>query len=264
MKKLTVSSFRKMKEAGEKIVMVTAYDAPTAAMAYEAGVEMLLVGDSLGMAVLGYKNTLPVTMDDMLHHCKAVRRGAPEAFVVGDMTFMSYQISTEEALHNAARLMKEAGCNAVKLEGGAEYAPLVGRLAACGIPVVAHAGLLPQKVEAMGGYRVQGKTEEAARQLLADAHALEDAGAFALVLECIPAALAEKISGELTIPTIGIGAGIGCNGQVQVIHDILGLSCYLPKHAKCYADAGSMIRKALGDYVAEVKAGSFPGPGNSF
>ena len=155
MKKLTVSSFRKMKEAGEKIVMVTAYDAPTAAMAYEAGVEMLLVGDSLGMAVLGYKNTLPVTMEDMLHHCKAVRRGAPEAFVVGDMTFMSYQISTEEALHNAARLMKEAGCNAVKLEGGAEYAPLVGRLAACGIPVVAHAGLLPQKVEAMGGYRVQ-------------------------------------------------------------------------------------------------------------
>ena len=233
MKKLTVSSFRKMKEAGEKIVMVTAYDAPTAAMAYEAGVEMLLVGDSLGMAVLGYKNTLPVTMEDMLHHCKAVRRGAPEAFVVGDMTFMSYQISTEEALHNAARLMKEAGCNAVKLEGGAEYAPLVGRLAACGIPVVAHAGLLPQKVEAMGGYRVQGKTEEAARQLLADAHALEDAGAFALVLECIPAALAEKISGELTIPTIGIGAGIGCNGQVQVIHDILGMSCYLPKHAKC-------------------------------
>ena len=184
--------------------------------------------------------------------------------MVGDMTFMSYQISTEEALHNAARLMKEAGCNAVKLEGGAEYAPLVGRLAACGIPVVAHAGLLPQKVEAMGGYRVQGKTEEAARQLLEDAHALEDAGAFALVLECIPAALAEKISGELTIPTIGIGAGIGCNGQVQVIHDILGLSCYLPKHAKCYADAGSMIRKALGDYVAEVKAGSFPGPGNSF
>lgn len=264
MKKLTVSSFRKMKEAGEKIVMVTAYDAPTAAMAYEAGVEMLLVGDSLGMAVLGYKNTLPVTMEDMLHHCKAVRRGAPEAFVVGDMTFMSYQISTEEALHNAARLMKEAGCNAVKLEGGAEYAPLVGRLAACGIPVVAHAGLLPQKVEAMGGYRVQGKTEEAARQLLADAHALEDAGAFALVLECIPAALAEKISGELTIPTIGIGAGIGCNGQVQVIHDILGMSCYLPKHAKCYADVGSMIRKALGDYVAEVKAGSFPGPGNSF
>ena len=264
MKKLTVSSFRKMKEAGEKIVMVTAYDAPTAAMAYEAGVEMLLVGDSLGMAVLGYKNTLPVTMEDMLHHCKAVRRGAPEAFVVGDMTFMSYQISTEEALHNAARLMKEAGCNAVKLEGGAEYAPLVGRLAACGIPVVAHAGLLPQKVEAMGGYRVQGKTEEAARQLLADAHALEDAGAFALVLECIPAALAEKISGELTIPTLGIGAGIGCNGQVQVIHDILGMSCYLPKHAKCYADVGSMIRKALGDYVAEVKAGSFPGPGNSF
>ena len=264
MKKLTVSSFRKMKEAGEKIVMVTAYDAPTAAMAYEAGVEMLLVGDSLGMAVLGYKNTLPVTMEDMLHHCKAVRRGAPEAFVVGDMTFMSYQISTEEALHNAARLMKEAGCNAVKLEGGADYAPLVGRLAACGIPVVAHAGLLPQKVEAMGGYRVQGKTEEAARQLLADAHALEDAGAFALVLECIPAALAEKISGELTIPTIGIGAGIGCNGQVQVIHDILGMSCYLPKHAKCYADAGSIIRKALGDYVAEVKAGSFPGPGNSF
>jgi 3-methyl-2-oxobutanoate hydroxymethyltransferase len=264
MKKLTVSSFRKMKEAGEKIVMITAYDAPTAAMAYEAGVEMLLVGDSLGMAVLGYKNTLPVTMEDMIHHCKAVRRGAPDAFVVGDMTFMSYQISQEEALHNAARLMKEAGCNAVKLEGGAEYASLVARLAACGIPVVAHAGLLPQKVEAMGGYRVQGKTEEAAKQLLADAHALEDAGAFALVLECIPAALAEKISGELTIPTIGIGAGIGCDGQVQVLHDILGMSCYMPKHAKCYANVGTMIRGAMKEYVTEVKEGKFPAQENSF
>ena len=264
MKKLTVSSFRKMKEAGEKIVMITAYDAPTAAMAHEAGVEMMLVGDSLGMAVLGYKNTLPVTMDDMVHHCKAVRRGAPDAFVVGDMTFMSYQISETEALHNAARLMKEAGCNAVKLEGGAEYASLVARLTACGIPVVAHAGLLPQKVEAMGGYRVQGKTEEAAKQLIADAHALEDAGAFALVLECIPAALAEKISGELVIPTIGIGAGIGCDGQVQVLHDILGMSCYMPKHARCYANVGTMIRGALKEYVAEVKEGKFPAQENSF
>ena len=264
MKKLTVSSFRKMKEAGEKIVMITAYDAPSAAMATEAGVEMLLVGDSLGMAVLGYKNTLPVTMDDMVYHCKAVRRGAPDAFVVGDMTFMSYQISSEEALHHAARLMKEAGCNAVKLEGGAEYASLVARLVSCGIPVVAHAGLLPQKVEAMGGYRVQGKTEEAAKQLLADAHALEDAGAFALVLECIPAALAEKISGELTIPTIGIGAGIGCDGQVQVLHDILGMSCYMPKHAKCYANVGTMIRGAMKEYVTEVKEGKFPAQENSF
>ena len=225
---------------------------------------MLLVGDSLGMAVLGYKNTLPVTMDDMVYHCKAVRRGAPDAFVVGDMTFMSYQISSEEALHHAARLMKEAGCNAVKLEGGAEYASLVARLVSCGIPVVAHAGLLPQKVEAMGGYRVQGKTEEAAKQLIADAHALEDAGAFALVLECIPAALAEKISGELTIPTIGIGAGIGCDGQVQVLHDILGMSCYMPKHAKCYANVGTMIRGAMKEYVTEVKEGKFPAQENSF
>lgn len=264
MKKLTVSSFRKMKESGEKIVMVTASDAPSAAMAYEAGVEMLLVGDSLGMTVLGYKNTLPVTMDEMIHHCKAVRRGAPDAFVVGDMTFMSYQISEEEALHNAARLMKEANCNCVKLEGGAEYAPLVARLTNCGIPVVAHAGLLPQKVEAMGGYRVQGKTEEAAKQLIADAHALEDAGAFALVLECIPAELAARISGELVIPTIGIGAGAGCDGQVQVLYDILGMFDYRPKHAKCYAQVGSMIREALKNYTAEVKEGRFPTGENSF
>ena len=264
MKKLNVASVRKMKEAGEKIVMVTVSDAPTAALAAEAGVEMLLVGDSLAMTVLGYANTLPLTVEESLHHCRAARRGAPDAFLVGDMTFMSYQVSVEEGLRNAGRYMKEAGCNAVKLEGGAVVAPLVSRLTDCGIPVVAHIGLQPQRVEAMGGYRVQGRTEEAAKELVDDAHKLEDAGAFALVLECIPAELGAKISRELTIPTIGIGAGAGCDGQVQVLYDVLGMFDRLPKHARRYAEVGATIRDALSRYVADVKKGDFPAQENSF
>ncbi len=253
-----------MKSAGEKITMVTVADAPTAALAAAAGVEMLLVGDSLAMTVLGYGSTLPLTVEESLHHCKAARRGAPDAFIIGDMTFMSYQVSMDEALRNAGRYMKEANCNCVKLEGGSRFAPLVAKLVDCGIPVVAHAGLLPQRVEAMGGYRVQGRTEEAAKQLIEDAHALEDAGAFALVLECIPADLATKITGELAIPTIGIGAGPGCDGQVQVLFDLLGMFEHRPKHAKCYAEVGTSIREALTSYVKDVKSGAFPAKENSF
>ena len=264
MKKFNVSTFRKMKETGEKITMVTVADAPSAALAAGAGVEMLLVGDSLAMTVLGFANTLPLTVEESLHHCKAARRGAPDAFIIGDMTFMSYQLSMDEAVRNAGRYMKEAGCNCVKLEGGAQFAPLVEKLVNCGIPVVAHAGLLPQRVEAMGGYRVQGKTEEAAEQLLADAHALEDAGAFALVLECIPAELGARITKELVIPTIGIGAGPGCDGQVQVLYDLLGMFDRVPKHAKRYAEAGSLIRNALTNYVSDVKSGKFPARENCF
>lgn len=265
MKKLNVMRFRKMKEAGEKIVMLTAYDAPSARLAAAAGVEMLLVGDSAAMTMLGYDTTVPMTLDESLMLCKAVRRGAPEAFVIGDMPFMSYQISADEAVRNAGRYLKETGCDAVKLEGGEAVAPLVARLVDCGIPVVAHAGLLPQRVYACGGYRIQGKTPEAAAQLQRDAKALEDAGACALVLECIPAELAAEISRTLAIPTIGIGAGAGCDGQVQVWHDILGLGADgAPKHARRYADLGEITREAVGRYVNEVKTGKFPGAENSF
>ncbi len=264
-KKLTVADFRKFKERGDKIVMLTAYDAPTAAIAAKAGVEILLVGDSMAMTVLGYANTLPLTMDEALHHAKAVRRGAPGAFVVGDMPFLSFQISVEEALRNAGRFLKEAGCDAVKIEGGAEVAPLVHRFAEAGIPVVAHAGLMPQHVLTSGGYRVQGRKEDDAARLAADADALADAGAFALVLECIPATLGESISRAIAIPTIGIGAGAGCDGQVQVVHDLLGLfSGFTPKHARRYAELGALMEKAIADYVSEVKNGKFPGSENSF
>lgn len=264
-KKLTVADFRKFKERGEKIVMLTAYDAPTAAVATRAGVEILLVGDSMAMTVLGYANTLPLTMEEALHHAKAVRRGAPDAFVVGDMPFMSFQISIEEALRNAARFLKEAGSDAIKIEGGAEVAPLVRRLVEAGIPVVAHAGLMPQHVLTSGGYHVQGRKSDDAARLAADAAALADAGAFALVLECIPATLGESISRSLAIPTIGIGAGVGCDGQVQVVHDLLGLfSGFTPKHARRYAELGIQMEKAIADYVSEVKNGTFPGSENSF
>lgn len=264
MKRWTVSAFRKAKEQGQKIVMLTAYDAPTAAICAECGVEMLLVGDSLAMTMLGYRNTLPLTLDESLHHAKAVRRGAPAAFVIGDMPFMTFQVSPEETLRNAGRYLKEAGSDAIKLEGGAEIAPLVARLVDAGIPVVAHAGLLPQRVLTTG-YRVQGRDEEAAERLLADARALADAGAFALVLECIPAELGHKISAAIEIPTIGIGAGPDCDGQVQVIHDLLGLyGDFIPKHARRYADLGGMMKKAVADYVADVKSARFPGPENSF
>ncbi len=264
-KKVTVASFRKMKEEGRKIVMLTAYDAPTAAMCHDSGVDMLLVGDSLAMTMLGYRNTLPLTMDEALHHAKAVRRGAPDAFIVGDMPFISFNVSEADSLYNAARFLKEADCNAVKLEGGAEVAPLISRMVSCGIPVMAHAGLLPQRVLTAGGYKVQGRSEADAERLINDVRTLEEAGAFSVVVECVPAELGARLAKAVSIPVIGIGAGPECDGQVQVIHDILGLfGDFVPKHARRYADVGSIIRKAVAEYSGDVRSGRFPGAENSF
>ncbi len=263
--KINVGTFRKMKERGEKIVALTAYDAPTAAMASAAGVELLLVGDSMANTVLGYENTLPLTMEQSLHHCAAVRRGAPEAFIVGDMPFMSYEAGIEEGLKNAARYLKEAGCNAIKIEGGLKSIPLVERMIDCGIPVMGHIGLMPHRVLVTGGYKLAGKTEEDALELIKTAKALEAAGIFSLVLEGIPTAVSGRISKAISIPTIGIGGGIECDGQIQVVTDILGISeTFLPKHAKRYATLHEVIDGAFKQYVAEVKNQAFPGPENSF
>ncbi len=264
-KRLTISNIRKQKESGNKIVMVTAYDALCAKIADEGGVDMLLVGDSLAMTVLGYRNTLPLTVEESIHHAKAVRRGAPNAFVVGDMPFMSFNISEADALQNASRYLKEADCDAIKLEGGATVAPLVARFVECGIPVMGHIGLLPQRVLTSGGYKVQGRGEDAAEQLIIDAKKLEDAGVFALVVECVPATLGARLAQELEIPVIGIGAGAGCDGQVQVLHDLLGLfDDFIPKHAKRYVDLGTPMGQALKDYVNDVRSGTFPEAKNSF
>jgi 3-methyl-2-oxobutanoate hydroxymethyltransferase len=264
-KKKTVCSFRNMKQNGEKIVAVTAYDAPTAKLANDAGVDFLLIGDSMAMTILGYENTLPLTMEESLHHCKAARRGAPDAFIVGDMPFMSYQISCPEALRNAARYIKEADCDAVKLEGGTYAVAVVERLVAAGIPVVGHIGLLPQQVLAAGGYKIAGKTPEGAEHLLADAKALEEAGAFCVVLEGIPAEVSKKITESISIPTIGIGAGPHCDGQIQVLNDILGLfSNFIPKHAKRYANLAETINNALSQYAKEIRNSEFPTKDNSF
>lgn len=264
-KRRVPADFGKMKAAGEKIVMLTAYDAPTAGIAARAGVDLLLVGDSLAMTVLGYRNTLPLTIEESLHHCKAVRRGAPEAFVVGDMPFMSFAPSmAAESVRNAGRYLKEAGCDAVKLEGGGEVSELVAAMVSAGIPVVGHIGLMPQRV-LISGYKVQGKKEQEAARLVADAKKLQDAGAFMVVLECMPRELARTISAEIDIPTIGIGGGVDCDGQVQVIHDLLGLfEGFTPKHAKRYAEVGKQIADALSSYVAEVKSEVFPSDANSF
>lgn len=256
--KVTVATFRKRKAAGEKISMLTVYDAPGAAICHAAGVDALLVGDSLAMTVLGYKNTLPLTMEEALHHAKAVRRGAPDAFVIFDMPFMSYQASDEEALRNAGRAMKEAGADAVKLEGGAAVAPLIEKLVGCGIPVLAHIGLLPQHIMTAGGYRQTGKTQEDAARLLADAKKVEEAGAFATVLECMPDEVGQMLSENIGIPTIGIGAGPDCDGQVQVLNDLLGLfEEFTPKHARKYADLGRIFREAVTAYADDVKSGKF-------
>ena len=263
--KTNVRTFRKRKEAGEKIVMITACDAPSAAAAFAAGIDVLLVGDSLAMTVLGYANTLPLTMEEALHHARAVRRGAPDAFVIFDMPFMSYQVSMEKALRNAGRAVKEAGANAVKLEGGAELVPLITRLVDCGIPVMPHLGLLPQRIQTSGTYRITGRTDAEVEKLLSDAHAVEAAGAFALVLECMPAEVGRRISEALTIPTIGIGSGINCDGQVQVLHDVLGLfEGFTPRHSRRYAELGKLTREALKHYADDVRNGAFPGPENSF
>jgi len=256
---VTTSTFRARKAASQRIVMVTAYDAPSARLVDAAGVDAILVGDSLGMTVLGYDSTLPVTLADMLRHTAAVARGAKRALVIADMPFMSFQVSPEDALRNAGRLMSEAGAAAVKLEGGTAVAETVRRLTSAGIPVMGHVGLTPQSVHQLGGYRVQAKEAAAAEALLDDCRALQDAGAFAVVLECIPAELARLASTMLAIPTIGIGAGPGCDGEVQVFHDLLGLGGeFKPRHAGRYAEIGSAIQDAVEAYADEVRAGAFP------
>lgn len=265
MMKNTVSTFREQKAKGEKISMLTAYDYSTAKLMDEAGINGILVGDSLGMVVLGYEDTLPVTMEDMIHHTAAVCRGAKNTLVVGDMPFMSYQVSVEEAVYNAGRLMKEGRCQAVKLEGGASVCPQIRAITNASIPVMAHIGLTPQSINAFGGFKVQGKSKEAAKKLLEDAKAVEEAGAFAVVLECVPAKLAELISKSISIPTIGIGAGAGCDGQILVYQDMLGLfSDFTPKFVKKYANVGEMMTQAFRDYIADVQEGSFPAPEHTF
>ncbi len=248
-----------LKSEHTRIVVVTAYDTPSARLLEEAGVDAILVGDSLGMTVLGFDSTLPVTMDDMVRHTAAVSRGARRALVIADMPFMSFQATRADALRNAGRLMAEGHAGAVKLEGGAAVARTVERIVSAGIPVMGHVGLTPQSVHQLGGYRVQGRSAEAAVALLDDCQALQSAGAFAIVLECIPAELARHASRELDIPTIGIGAGVGCDGEVQVFHDLLGLSDFTPRHARRYAEVGAAIRDGVAAYATDVRAGIFPG-----
>jgi 3-methyl-2-oxobutanoate hydroxymethyltransferase len=261
----TLDGFLRMKKDGEKIVMLTAYDYPSARLAEEAGVDVILVGDSLGMVVLGYDSTVPVTMADMIHHTRAARRGARDTFVVADMPFLSYQVSPAQALENAGRLVQEGGCEAVKVEGGEEIVSQVRALTRAGIPVCGHVGLTPQSATALSGYKVQGRTAEAATRLLHDALALEEAGAFMIVLECIPVQVAELVTRRLSIPTIGIGAGAACDGQVLVYHDTLGLfDRFTPKFVKQYETLGTKARDALGAYAREVREGAFPGPEHSF
>ena len=257
--KNTVLTFKQAKEKGEKLSMLTSYDYSTAKLVDEAGVNSILVGDSLGNVILGYEDTISVTMEDMIHHSAAVARGAKNALVVCDMPFMSYQTSVYDAVVNAGRLMKEGRAGAVKLEGGKEVCPQIKAIVDAGIPVCAHLGLTPQSINAFGGFKVQGKTEAAARKLLEDAKAVEEAGAFALVLECVPSKLAELITKELSIPTIGIGAGNVCDGQVLVYQDMLGMfSDFTPKFVKKFADIGTIMREAFAAYDKEVKAGTFP------
>lgn len=255
----TAATLAERKQSGEKITMLTAYDFTTAHIIDECGVDSILVGDSLGMVMLGYENTLPVTMEDMLHHTKAVARGAKEAFVVADMPFMSYQTSVYDAVVNAGRLIKEGGAQAVKLEGGAQVCEQIKAIVDSSVPVVAHLGLTPQSVNAFGGFKVQGKSYERAKQIADDAMRIQEAGACAVVLEGIPAKLAEIISERLCIPTIGIGAGAGCDGQVLVYQDMLGLTVgHTPKFAKRFAEAGELMRDGVKAYIEQTKTGAFP------
>ncbi|MBR1592368.1 MAG: 3-methyl-2-oxobutanoate hydroxymethyltransferase [Ruminococcus sp.] len=257
--KNTVSTLLKQKQSGDKITMLTAYDYTTAKIMDECGVNAILIGDSLGMVMLGYENTLPVTMEDMVHHTAAVSRGAENAFVVADMPFMSYQVSVAEAVTNAGRLIKEGGANAVKLEGGAEVCEQIKAIVNASIPVVAHLGLTPQSVNAFGGFKVQGKSLEKAEKLINDAMKIQEAGACAVVLEGIPAKIAEIITKRLVIPTIGIGAGNGCDGQVLVYQDMLGLTTgHTAKFVRVFAQVGELMRNGISDYIAETKNGNFP------
>lgn len=263
--KNTVSTFQAAKEKGEKLTMLTAYDYSTAKLMDEAGINGILVGDSLGNVILGYEDTISVTMEDMIHHGAAVARGTKDTMVVVDMPFMSYQTSVYDAVMNAGRLMKEGRANAVKLEGGATVVEQIKAITAAGIPVMGHLGLTPQSINAFGGNKVQGKSEEAAKKLIEDALAVQEAGAFAVVLECIPAKLAAIITEKLTIPTIGIGAGAGCDGQILVYQDMLGMfSDYVPKFVKRFADVGSVMKEAFQAYSDEVKAGSYPAQEHTF
>lgn len=265
MSKTTIQDFFKKKAARQKITMLTAYDYPFAQIVDEAGIDAILVGDSLGMVVQGLENTLPVTMDEMIYHTKMVSRASKNAMVIGDMPFMSYQASIEDAVRNAGRFIKEAGASAIKLEGGAEVAEHIKAMTKSDIPVMAHIGLTPQSIHRMGGYKVQGKTEEAAKQLIEEAHIVEDAGAFSLILEAIPMELARRITEELSIPTIGIGAGTHCDGQVLVIHDVIGLfERFVPKFVKRYANLKEEALKAIEAYKEEVEKGIFPSEEQSF
>jgi 3-methyl-2-oxobutanoate hydroxymethyltransferase len=258
-KKVTTLTLRQKKERGEPISMLTAYDYPTALAMDQAGVDVILVGDSLAMVVLGYENTLPVTMEEMLHHSRAVARGAKSALLIGDMPFMSYQVSVEEATRNAGRFLQQGGMDAVKLEGGRERAEAVRCITSAGIPVMGHIGLTPQSINQLGGFRAQGKTAIAARRLVEDALVLEEAGCFSLVLESVPARLAELITKKISIPTIGIGAGVGCDGQVLVTHDLLGLfDRFTPKFVKKYADFHGEMQRAFTDYIEDVETRRFP------
>lgn len=264
-KPITTSTIRQMKVEGRPSTMITAYDYAMARNVDEAGIDMILVGDSVGNVMLGYSSTIPVTMDAMIHHTQAVVRGTKYALVVGDMPFMSYQASEAEGLMNAGRFLKEGGCAAIKLEGGSEVCPLVKKMVTAGIPVMGHIGLTPQSVNQFGGFKVQGKDVAAAQKLLDDAKALEAAGAFSIVLECVPAALAAKVSEMISIPTIGIGAGNGCDGQVLVCNDLLGVSNgFTPKFVKKYRDLHQEIVGAVSEYISDVRDRSFPAPEHTF
>ena len=261
----TVTEIRAMKAKGKRVTVLTAYDASMARLLAECGVDILLVGDSLGMVVLGYDSTVPVTMDEMLHHARAVRRGAPDSFVVGDMPYGSYHTGGRDAVVNGLRFLKEAGCDAVKVEGGLALCETVKALVAAGVPVMAHIGLTPQTASQLGGYKVQGRGIEEAKRLLAEAKGLEAAGAFAIVIECVPAKLAKVLSQSIAIPTIGIGAGVDCDGQVLVIHDMLGMfEKFTPKFVKKYADLAPLMKDAVKRYDEEVRAGAYPGPEHGF
>jgi 3-methyl-2-oxobutanoate hydroxymethyltransferase len=257
--KVTIPKLRAMKESGERIAMLTAYDWPTALLLDRAGIDVLLVGDSVGNNILGYESTIPVTMEEMIHHTKAVRRGVKRALLIGDMPFLSYQVSAEQALANAGRFLKEGGADAVKLEGGAEMADIINLLVRRGIPVMGHIGLTPQRAAQLGGLKVQGRDEETAQKLLNDAKILEEAGVFSLVLEAVPWALAKLITERVKIPTIGIGAGPYCDGQVLVVTDMIGLSLGIsPKFSKRYTNVAAEIERAAKEFISEVKSGKFP------
>ena len=264
-KKLTPVDIQAMKKQGRKITMLTAYDYPMALLEDRAGIDIILVGDSLAMTVLGHENTLPVTMDEMIHHTKAVVRGAKHPLIIGDMPFMSYNTSEREAILNAGRFMKEGGADAVKLEGGASVKEIVRAIVNAGIPVMGHIGLTPQTISMLGGFKVQGKDAQAAQKIIDDALVLEDAGAFSVLLEAVPAPIAKKVTDRLTVPTIGIGAGVHCDGQVLVVHDMLGLfDRFTPKFAKKYVNLSELILKALESYREEVLKGEFPTDQHSF